>query len=153
MTEGIEIPTSAPQKIYSWLVVSTHLKNISQIGSFPRVGVKIKKYIWNYHLDWNGTKRDSFGIFEDYPSWKWQQQHILGKKTFLNLPVTREDQDTRFTKCSKYQNWLNMISMTKWYDFFKSSWSSVPSCFPSHHFLCFHWIICTSVPTRRCFMP
>ena len=27
---------------HSWLVVSTHLKNISQIGSFPQVGVKIK---------------------------------------------------------------------------------------------------------------
>ena len=25
-----------------WLVVSTHLKNISQIGSFPQIGVKIK---------------------------------------------------------------------------------------------------------------
>jgi len=25
-----------------WLVVSTHLKNISQIGSFPQVGVNIK---------------------------------------------------------------------------------------------------------------
>ena len=25
-----------------WLVVSTHLKNIRQIGSFPQVGVKIK---------------------------------------------------------------------------------------------------------------
>ncbi len=32
-----------------WLVVSTHLKNISQIGSFPQVGVKIKN-IWNHHL-------------------------------------------------------------------------------------------------------
>ena len=31
-----------------WLVVSTHLKNISQIGSFPPVGVKIKN-IWNHH--------------------------------------------------------------------------------------------------------
>ena len=28
-----------------WLVVSTHLKNISQIGSFPQVGMKIKN-IW-----------------------------------------------------------------------------------------------------------
>ena len=27
------------------LVVSTHLKNISQIGSFPQVGVRIKKYL------------------------------------------------------------------------------------------------------------
>ena len=35
--------------IFFWLVVSTHLKNISQIGSFPQVGVKIKN-IWNHHL-------------------------------------------------------------------------------------------------------
>ena len=28
---------------HDWLVVSTHLKNISQIGSFPQVGLKIKK--------------------------------------------------------------------------------------------------------------
>jgi len=26
-------------------MVSTHLKNVSQIGSFPQVGVKIKKYL------------------------------------------------------------------------------------------------------------
>ena len=26
----------------NYLVVSTHLKNISQIGSFPQIGVKIK---------------------------------------------------------------------------------------------------------------
>ena len=26
-----------------WLVVSTHLKNISQIGNLPQIGVKIKK--------------------------------------------------------------------------------------------------------------
>ena len=28
---------------FIWLVASTHLKNISQIGSFPRVEVNIKK--------------------------------------------------------------------------------------------------------------
>ena len=32
-----------------WLVVSTHLKNISQNGNLPQVGVKIKN-IWNQHL-------------------------------------------------------------------------------------------------------
>ena len=32
-----------------WLVVSTHLKNISQIGSFLQVRVKIKN-VWNHHL-------------------------------------------------------------------------------------------------------
>ena len=36
-------------RIVVWLVVSTHLKNISQIGSFPRIGMKIKN-IWNHHL-------------------------------------------------------------------------------------------------------
>ena len=30
-------------------MVSTHLKNISQTGSFPQIGVKIK-HIWNHHL-------------------------------------------------------------------------------------------------------
>ena len=33
-----------------WLVVSTPLKNISQIRNLPQVGVKIKN-IWNHHLD------------------------------------------------------------------------------------------------------
>ena len=37
-------------KRFHWLVVSTHLKNISQIGSFLQVGVKIKN-IWNHHVD------------------------------------------------------------------------------------------------------
>ena len=31
-------------------MLPTHLKNISEIGSFPQVGVKIKN-IWNQHLD------------------------------------------------------------------------------------------------------
>ena len=29
--------------IHIWLVVSTHLKHISQIGNLPQIGVKIKK--------------------------------------------------------------------------------------------------------------
>ena len=41
----------------NWLVVSTHLKNISQIGSFPQVGLKIKN-IWNHHLV-NARRLDS----------------------------------------------------------------------------------------------
>ena len=35
-----------------WLVVSTPLKNITQNGNLPRVGVKIKN-IGNHHLDYN----------------------------------------------------------------------------------------------------
>ena len=33
-----------------WLVVSTPLKNISQNGNLPQVGVNIKN-MWNHHLD------------------------------------------------------------------------------------------------------
>ena len=35
--------------LWYWLVVSTHLKNISQHGNLPQIGVKIKN-IWNHHL-------------------------------------------------------------------------------------------------------
>ena len=33
----------------NWLVVSAPLKNISQNGNLPQVGVKIK-HVWNHHL-------------------------------------------------------------------------------------------------------
>ena len=36
--------------VYNWLVVSTLLKNISQIGNLPQTGVKIKN-IWNHQFD------------------------------------------------------------------------------------------------------
>ena len=39
---------------FTWLVVSTHLKNISQMGNLPQIVVKIKKHIWNHHLDFFG---------------------------------------------------------------------------------------------------
>ena len=39
-------------KSLCWLVVSTQLKNISQIGSFPQVGMKIKNN-WNHHPEKN----------------------------------------------------------------------------------------------------
>ena len=37
------------QELIFWLVVSTHLKNISQNGNLPQVGVK-RKNLWNHHL-------------------------------------------------------------------------------------------------------
>ena len=46
--EGTEL-TSLSTTISNYLVVSTRLKNISQIGSSPQVGVNIK-HIWNQHL-------------------------------------------------------------------------------------------------------
>ena len=43
--------------MHSLVVEPTHLKNISQIGSFPQVGVKIKN-IWNHHPDHLAGKRN-----------------------------------------------------------------------------------------------
>ena len=42
--------TRAARELYEifWLVVSAPLKNISQVGSFPQVGVNIKN-VWNHH--------------------------------------------------------------------------------------------------------
>ena len=37
-------------------MVSTHLKNISQNGSFPQIGVKIKN-VWNHHLGMHSNFR------------------------------------------------------------------------------------------------
>ena len=37
-------------------MVSTHLKNISQIGNLPQIGVKTKN-IWNHHLEENREKK------------------------------------------------------------------------------------------------
>ena len=56
-------------KMYHWLVVSTHLKNISQIGNLPQTGVKIK-HMWNHHLDHLCRKnRVSRHASEGWPCW------------------------------------------------------------------------------------
>ena len=44
---------------HDYLVVSTRLKNISQIGSFPQIGMNIKN-VWNHHLDERRTKNPSY---------------------------------------------------------------------------------------------
>ena len=43
-----------------WLVVSTHLKNISKNGNLPQVGMNIKN-IWNHHLDVVVSPNGTFG--------------------------------------------------------------------------------------------
>ena len=51
-------------------MVSTHLKNISQIGSFPQVEVKIKN-IWNHHLE-----KCCVDGFDDFEYRNWTQKNI-----------------------------------------------------------------------------
>ena len=65
----------------NWLVVSTHLKNISQIGNLPQLGVKIKN-IWNHHLGKLSRKDIIHGLF-----WNWQG--MTGNKCRSNTVFLR----------------------------------------------------------------
>ena len=49
-------------------MVSTHLKNVRQIGSFPQVTMKIKN-IWNHHpnISWTASFLVIFGIAKSTP--------------------------------------------------------------------------------------
>ena len=54
---------NSPRKLLEiWLVVSTPLKNISQIGSFPQIGAKIKN-VWNHQLEMIPT----WGLIKNLP--------------------------------------------------------------------------------------
>ena len=48
-------------------MVSTHLKNISQIGNLPQIGMKMKN-IWNHHLDYPPGKKH---IPSERHFWRW----------------------------------------------------------------------------------
>ena len=65
---------------------TTHLKNISQIGSFPQVGMKIKN-IWNHHLEY-------FQIVQEQPSNNTLEKHSnflnQDKNSYKNLILHRK---------------------------------------------------------------
>ena len=73
---------------YTWLVVSTHLKNIIQIGSFPHVGMKIKKHIWNHQPDTYSSNNPQISIRSRVilfrPPAGWMAAWLAGCK-FQNL--------------------------------------------------------------------
>ena len=89
-----------PSKESHWLVVSTHLKNISQIGNLPQIGVKIKN-IWNHHLeqffpskesqkDWKNRTLSSQGstpgeIERDF----FVDEHVGRENTWMIIPVSK----------------------------------------------------------------
>ena len=63
-------------QVYNWLVVSTHLKNISQIGNIPQIEVKIKIFetttqiicelfsiTLRHHITWLITIRDMYNFY------------------------------------------------------------------------------------------
>ena len=83
------------------MVVSTQLKNISQIGSFPQIEVKIKN-IWNHHLDhlkpsamfWRNSTYSPRCI-DWFPKWSSSQSanptwDMLWKKDQCGNPVMKK---------------------------------------------------------------
>ena len=74
-----------------WLVVATPLKNISQIGNLPQIGVKIKNR-WNHHLVWENATflgqwecLKSIGTFcrWKFPDWRsksWDENLVTSKR-------------------------------------------------------------------------
>ena len=73
-----------------WLVVSTHLKNISEIGNLPQKGVKIKN-IWNHHLDLQSVviltcfpKKKIQKIFSQNGDWKMVMYPMVQSKEITN---------------------------------------------------------------------
>ena len=64
---------------YFWLVLSTHLKNISQNGNVLQIRVKITN-IWNHHLDLYVyySYQHLHTAFKDLLQWKARIENVLG---------------------------------------------------------------------------
>ena len=111
----------------NWLVVSTQLKNISQNGNLPKVGVKIQ-YILNHHLDKHG-----FMDLHTAHNLKFYPGKLPASSTFH--PWKREK--TRLPNCGweltpsakQFGDFLNMyiyicilITAWKWWISLHSTW-------------------------------
>ncbi len=101
LIQPVTLPS--PAQTAHWLVVATHLKNISQIGNLPQIGVKIKN-LWNHHLAHVFSKRfevchqnsDKLGYSDPL-----SQQYSGNKKV---LKVYSLGSPTK--KCKKSRWWL-----------------------------------------------
>ena len=69
-------------------MVSTHVKNISQIGSFPQVGVKIKN-MRNHHPG-NESYRDHFSISME------EDSEIYAHPNAVNVYLSHEQEYVTF---------------------------------------------------------
>ena len=74
----------------NWLVVSTHLKNISQNGNLPQIGMKIKN-IWNHHLANHRCIKFFSKIFPQKTSFEKKNTAQLGG---WNPPSTGHNSET-----------------------------------------------------------
>ena len=103
-------------------MVSTHLKNISEIGSFPRVGVKIKN-IWNHHLATKFTVSGSLWFLSD--PWLEFARCWLGLKIPMHHPPASKNV-TPLRNSRPYQGLMNI---------YEHHWCSLKSAMKNPLFL------------------
>ena len=110
-------------------MASTHLKNISQTGSFPKIRVNIKN-LWNHHLEQFKKKLDSTGswiekankIHHCYQK-LWSLALLASKDPswWLNPFKTYARQIGSFPQMSGWNvRKKNVSCCTTWHQFFKS---------------------------------
>ena len=85
-------------------MISTHLKNIGQIGNLPRIGVKIK-HMWNHHLEYFTNlhfpeMRPCVGELSYYPAiWgevMWGRYNLGSRSNWILYLPTKKDQHNFF---------------------------------------------------------
>ena len=122
-------------------MVSTHLKNISQNGNLPQVGVKIKN-IWNHHpenvVDWWNTIEPLlnlviFGLhLQTRYTTKVTTRTIISHLLVLRFKSSRVPWPTRLGKSDfrleKWQ-WLTIMILTNRY--VPVFLNMLPSCYQS----------------------
>ena len=86
--------------IQIWLVVSTHLKNICQLGNLPQVAVKIKN-IWNHHPEmqvksFSCWTRIFFLTKPVRKTWRVGRLWIRSRMPICNIEAKRVSKTTKY---------------------------------------------------------
>ena len=95
-------------KLLSYLVVSTHLKNISQIGNLPQIGSnrgKNSKNIWKHHLERKILSPQPGSIIQEERSQCHPQPHGTRRLQLRRLSVFPKTQDWQSTPLWNYPPW------------------------------------------------
>ena len=105
-------------------MVSAHLKNISQIGNLPQIGVNIKKK-WNHHLEKNSPKTShkflpitSTGSHlvppESHEKIIWRAAQFFLKPSEMPFISSYSKAETFQTKKKTHPNSINNSILSRW---------------------------------------
>ena len=116
-----------------WLVVSTHLKNFSQIGNLPQIGVKIKN-IWNHQPDLiciPVTPRSNQSPHPTIPNQSWPSDWAGRITRTTPGMMSTAGHDPTWTCCGLWIHHLDVASW-KWMD---QRWSDQWVASPTYKWL------------------